>query len=91
MSRNALVANRWYDYHFAAFGVRSVRDSGEIDMPVEVAIWKLSAKADRVSFESMPSDSQREDILTQDTHAVGQRAAGEPRAGLLGRRGHWEQ
>ena len=35
-------------------------------MPVEVAIWELGERVDRISFEPMLSESQLEDILAQD-------------------------
>ncbi len=48
-------------------------------MPVEVAIWKLGEKVDRVSFEPMPSESQLEGILAQDMSIL------DPKLLLIGR------
>ena len=48
-------------------------------MPVEVAMWKLGEKVDRVEFEAMPSESELEDILVQDIGIV------DPNLLLIGR------
>ncbi|MFO8008318.1 MAG: endonuclease NucS [Candidatus Brocadiia bacterium] len=48
-------------------------------MPVEVAIWKLGERVDRVGFEPMPSETQLEDILAEDISII------DPNLLLIGR------
>ena len=35
-------------------------------MPIEVGIWRLGNKAERVAFSPMPSDERLEGILASD-------------------------
>ncbi|MFQ5480943.1 MAG: endonuclease NucS domain-containing protein [Thermodesulfobacteriota bacterium] len=51
-------------------------------MPIEVGIWRLGDKADRVEFSEMPSEKRLEDILAEDISIL------DPNLLLIGRQVH---